>query len=258
MDFADWFVTQNTLAYPRSVSFILSTSSWHFFFQSLRVLTAKAQRSLFDASLTPSNQRSLFCSETGNVCVSVLPSPPATGPVCSRRLGQIIFSHIFFAKSSNCSSWFLVFSVERKCSSTTLSKVPVSLIVESENFSGRRRLRNSLDENLVFCTFMILTLLLLSTINLCMHQLDLLFILPFLKKKLRKSISRQAIYVFTIPLHHLLSPFQILCMIVSPENSVLIHMCKLCFETCRVESFFVQNGTHCVTKTMPRQPSFLS
>ncbi|MGJ7156715.1 hypothetical protein, partial [Morganella morganii] len=47
----------------------------------------------------------------------------------------------------------------------TFPKVPVSLIVESENFSGRRRLKNSLDENLVFCTFMIVTLLLLSTIT---------------------------------------------------------------------------------------------
>ncbi len=77
-------------------------------------------------------------------------------------------------------------------------------------------------------------------------------------QELVRTFPRQTIYVITIPLHHLLSPFQILCMIVSPVNSVLIHMCKLCFDPCRVESFFVQNGTHCVTKTMPRQPSFLS
>lgn len=56
--------------------------------------------------------------------------------------------------------------------------------------------------------------------------------------------------IVRIPLHHLPPPFQIQRMVVRSSNRILIDMCKLSLNPCRIEPFLMQNRTHRVPKTM--------
>ncbi len=57
-------------------------------------------------------------------------------------------------------------------------------------------------------------------------------------------------------LHHLPTSIHILSMIVSTSNRILIDMCELDFNPCRVISLLMRNRAHRVAEAMSSQPSF--